>query len=141
MLVPPLFLLAAAAISWETLRWLTFSVAYVPFLAGLGLFGLFKGLFFSGLLIGAVAARSPFLLWPKLLAAALVPMVDVVLLRWSFGGRLVERAAAFLMDGRALFLLDNLAPAAASLLAALLVPQSLLRLVLRRRRDGSSAAP
>ena len=128
--VPAAFLLIMAVFTWELLRWLLFSLTLVPLLLALGLFGLAKGLVPSGLLIGAIAARTPGLHWPKLLAAATVPLVDLLLLRTSTLPALLERGILLLMDHRALFLLDTAAPLAASMLVTLAVPQRLVRRLL-----------
>lgn len=131
--VPMMFLLIMVVFTWELLRWLLFSVTLVPLLLGLGLLGLAKGLIPCGLLIGAIAVRTPRLHWPKLVAAATVPLVDLLLLRTSTLPALLERGILLLMDHRALFLLDTAAPLAASLLVTLAVPQRLLRRLLGRQ--------
>ena len=128
--VPVAFLLIMAVFTWELLRWLLFSVMLVPLLLGLGLLGLAKGLMPAGLLIGAIAVRTPDRHWPKLLAAATVPLVDLLLLRASTLPRLLERGVLLLMDHRALFLLDTVAPLTASLLVTLALPQRLVRRLL-----------
>ena len=131
--VPPVFLLMVAALTWQMLPWLLFSVVLVPVLLGIGLLGLAKGLLPAGLLIGAIAVRTPRRHWPKLLAAATVPLVDLLLLRASPLPRLLERGSLLLMDHRALLLLDTAAPLAASLLVASAVPQGLIRRLLGLR--------
>jgi hypothetical protein len=132
--VPAAFFLVMAIFTWQLFHWLLLSVLLVPALIGLGLFGLVKGLIPTGLLIGAVAARTPDLHWPKLLAAATVPLVDLFLLRASVLPHLIERGSLMLMDHRALFMLDTIAPAAASMLVTLAVPQRLVRRLLGRQR-------
>jgi hypothetical protein len=134
LLVPATFVLIVAVFAWELLRWLLFSVMLVPVLFGLGVIGLAKGLIPAGLLIGVIAARTTDRLWPKLLAAALLPLVDLLLLRLSPLPRFLERGILLLMDHRALFALDTVAPLGACVLAALLVPQGLMRVLIGRRR-------
>ena len=134
-LLEPASLFAITAVfTWEMLRWLLLSVMLVPILFGFGLFGLLKGALPAGLLIGAVAVRTPDRVWPKLLAAGTLPLVDLMLLRQALPARLLEQGMRLLMDHRALFALDTMAPLAASVLAALLVPQRLVR----RLRLGSA---
>lgn len=127
LLMPGCFLLIMAIFTWELLRWLLFSVMLVPLLAGIGFLGLLKGVGFSGLLIGAIAIRTPDRNSPKLLAAAAVPLVDLLLLRGNTAAHFIERGSLLLMDHRALFLLDTAAPLAASVIAASLIPRRLLR--------------
>ena len=131
LLLPGLFLLVVAVFAWETLRWLLASVLLLPILTALGLVGLLKGCLPTGLLIGAIAARTPARIWPKAVAAFLLPLVDLLLLRRAMLPHLAERVLLALMDHRALFLLDTAAPLAASMLAALLVPRRLMRAMLR----------
>ncbi len=130
LLVPVALFAITALFAWELLRWLLFSVVLVPVLFGLGLLGLLKGVVPAGLLIGVVAVRRPDRLWPKLLLAFLLPLVDLLLLRMALLPRLLERGLLLVMDHRALLALDTVAPLAASALAALLVPQRLLRAML-----------
>ncbi len=130
LLVPAALLVIIALFAWELLRWLLLSVVLVPVLFGLGLVGLLKGVVPAGLLIGVVAARRPDRIWPKLLLAFLLPLVDLLLLRLSLLPRLLERGLLLVMDHRALLALDTVAPLAASALAALLVPQRLVRALL-----------
>lgn len=132
--VPAAFFLVMAVFTWQLFHWLLLSILLVPALIGLGLFGLLKGLIPTGLLIGAVAARTPDLHWPKLLAAATVPLVDLFLLRTSVLPHMIERGSLMLMDHRALFVLDTIAPAAASMFVTLAVPQRLVRRLLGRQR-------
>ena len=132
LLVPAALLLIMALFAWELLRWLLFTVVLVPVLFGLGLLGLLKGVVPAGLLIGVVAARWPHRVVPKLLVAFLLPLVDLLLLRLSLLPRLLERGLMLVMDHRALLALDTVAPLAASALAALLVPQRLVRVLLGR---------
>ncbi len=129
--MPAVFLLVMAVFTWELLRWLLFAIMLVPFLLGLGLLGLLKGLLPTGLLLGAVAARTPDRHWPKLLAAATVPLVDLLLLRQALPSRLLERGSLLLMGHGTLFMLDTAAPLAASMVTAWLVPQRLVRRLLR----------
>ncbi len=133
LLVPAALLLITALFAWELLRWLLFTVVLVPVLFGLGLLGLLKGVVPAGLLIGVVAARRPDRLWPKLLVAFLLPLVDLLLLRFSLLPRLIERGLLLVMDHRALWALDTVAPLAASAFAALLVPRRLVRALVRAR--------
>ncbi len=133
LLVPAALMAITALFAWELLRWLLFTVVLVPVLFGFGLLGLLKGVVPAGLLIGVVAARSPDRLWPKLLVAFLLPLVDLLLLRSSLLPRLLERGLMLVMDHRALLALDTIAPLAASALAALLVPQRLLRALVGAR--------
>ena len=135
--VPAVFFLVMVVFTWELFRWLLFSVMLVPALLGLGLLGLIKGLIPSGLLIGAIAVRTPNLHWPKLLAAATVPVIDLLLLRASPLPRLLERGTLLLMDHRALFALDTIAPLTASVLVTLAFPQRLVR----RLRSGGGTPP
>ncbi|WP_419728390.1 hypothetical protein [Lichenicola sp.] len=134
--VPAAFFLVMVVFTWELFRWLLLSVMLVPALLGLGLLGLVKGLLPSGLLIGVIAARTPNRHWPKLLAAATIPVIDLLLLRASPLPRLLERGSLLLMDHRALFALDTIAPLTASVLVTLAFPQRLVRRLLR-----SSASP
>ncbi len=132
LLVPAALFAITALFAWELLRWLLFTVVLVPVLFGLGLLGLLKGVVPAGLLVGIVAARWPHRVAPKLLVAFLLPLVDLLLLRLSLLPRLLERGLLMVMDHRALWALDTLAPLAASALAALLVPQRLVRILLGR---------
>ena len=134
LLVPAALFAITALFAWELLRWLLFTVVLVPVLFGLGLLGLLKGVVPAGLLIGVVAARRPDRVWPKLLVAFLLPLVDLLLLRMALLPRLLERGLMLVMDLRALGALDTLAPLAASALAALLVPQRLLRALVGQPR-------
>jgi hypothetical protein len=130
VLVPGVFLVVASVLAWELLRWLLASVLLVPLLTALGLIGLLKGMLPVGLLVGAIAARTPERVWPKLLAASLLPVVDLLLLRQAMVPRLTERLMLAVMDHRALFALDTVAPLVASGLAAVMVPRRLVRWVL-----------
>ena len=130
LLVPAALFAITALFAWELLRWLLVSVVLVPVLFGLGLVGLLRGVVPAGLLIGVVAARAPDRVWPKLLVAFVLPLVDLLLLRASLLPRLIERGLWLVMDHRALWALDTVAPLAASALAALLVPRRLMRAVL-----------
>ena len=132
--MPAVFLLVMAVFTWELLRWLLFAVMLVPFLLGMGLLGLLRGVLPTGLLVGAIAARTPGRHWPKLLAAATVPLVDLLLLRQFLLPRLLERGSLLLMGHGTLFLLDTVAPLAASLVTAWLIPQRLVRRLLGVRR-------
>ena len=134
LLVPAALFAIIALFAWELLRWLLFTVVLVPVLFGLGLLGLLKGVVPAGLLIGVVAARWPDRMAPRLLVAFLLPLVDLLLLRMALLPRLLERGLLMLMDHRALWALDTMAPLAASALAALLVPRRLLRALLGRPR-------
>ncbi len=135
LLVPGALFVITALFAWELLRWLLFTVVLVPVLFGLGLLGLLKGVVPAGLLIGAVAARWPERVAPKLLVAFLLPLVDLLLLRMALLPHLLERGLLLVMDHRALWALDTMAPLAASTLAALLVPRRLLRALLGRSRS------
>ena len=128
--MPAVFLLVMAVFTWELLRWLLFAAMLVPFLLGLGLLGLLRGVLPTALLLGAIAARTPGRHWPKLLAAATVPLVDLLLLRQFLLPRLLERGSLLLMGHGTLFLLDTAAPLAASLVTAWLIPQRLVRRLL-----------
>lgn len=138
--VPAAFFVVMAVFTWQLFHWLLLSVLLVPALMGLGLFGLLKGLIPTGLLIGVIAARTPDLHWPKLLAAATIPLVDLFLLRASVLPHLIERGSLMLMDHRALFALDTVAPAAASMLVAFAFPQRLVRRLSGRRHDYEAPA-
>lgn len=130
---PAVFLVLVAILAWQMMRWLLASVMLVPVLLGLGLAGLLRGSVPSGLLIGVIAARTPDRHWPKLLAALVVPAIDLLLLRLAAIPRLIERGSLLLMDHRALFALDTVAPLGASVLVAWAFPQSLVRRLLGRR--------
>ena len=127
LLVPAALFAITALFASELLRWLLFTVVLVPVLFGLGLVGLLKGVVPAGLLIGVVAARRPDRVWPKLLVAFALPLVDLLLLRTSLLPRLLERGLLLVMGHRALLALDTIAPLAAAALAALLVPRRLMR--------------
>lgn len=140
VLAPGLFLFLTALLAWETLRWLMLSALLLPVLGMLGLWHLLVGLPLIALLVGAMAARYPASLWPKLLLALLLPLGELLVDRGSGVSHLLGRLLPLLMDRRALFLLDTVAPVAASVLAALLVPGRLVRLVLgngSKRNDQS----
>ena len=130
--VPAAFFLVMVVFTWELFRWLLLSVMLVPALLGLGLLGLVKGLVPSGLLIGAIAARTADRHWPKLLAATTIPVIDLLLLRASPLPRLLERGSLLLMDHRALFALDTIAPLTASVLVTMAFPQRFVRRLLWR---------
>ena len=128
--VPAVLLPVMALFTWELMPWLLFGVMLVPALFVFGLLGLARGLLPTGLLLGAIAARTPDRHWPKLLAAATVPLVDLLLLRQFMLSRLLERGSLLLMGHGTLFLLDTAAPLLASLAAAWLIPQRLVRRML-----------
>ena len=138
LLLVPCFFAVTALSAWQMLHWLLFGELLVPVLWALGLVGLFKGMVPCALLIGAVAVRTPELLWPKLLAAVLLPAVDLMLLRRALFPELLLRGLSFLMDPRAMIVLGTLAPLAGSGLAALLVPRRLLRKLLRTLPERTS---
>lgn len=127
VLVPGLWLVFLALLTGGELFRLLLSVLLVPVLAALGFVALLRGLLPIGLLLGALAARLPEVRWPRLLAAALLPGVDLILFQLSGLPRLVGHLLALLMDGWTLFVLQFGAPVAASVLACALVPERLLQ--------------
>ena len=132
--LPLVLLPVMALLAWELMPWLLFGIMLVPALLVFALLGLARGLLPTGLLLGAVAARTPDRHWPKLLAAATVPLVDLLLLRQFVLSRLLERGSLLLMSHGTLFLFDTAAPLMASLATAFLIPQRLVRRMLESPR-------
>lgn len=127
MLVPGFWMLFLLLLTGSQLLRLLLSVLLVPVLAALGFVVLLRGLLPIGLLLGALAARTPDRRGTRLLLAAILPCIDLLLFRVSGLPRLVERLLVLLMDPRALLVLQFGAPVAASVLAATLVPDRMLR--------------
>ncbi|MBE7210550.1 MAG: hypothetical protein INR65_05980 [Gluconacetobacter diazotrophicus] len=127
LMVPGFWALFLLLLTGSQLLRLLLSVLLVPVLAALGMWALLRGLLPDALLVGALTARLPERRWPRLLAAAVLPGVELLLFRLSGLPRLVQHLLALLVDTHALFLLQFGAPVAASMLAAALVPRRLVR--------------